>query len=89
MAAELALAEQALRESEARFRAMFENAMTGMVVISTEGRLLQANPAFCALVGRSEEELLESTFLDVVHPDDHSLVLAAHESSLELRFVPA
>ena len=89
MAAELALAEQALRESEARFRAMFENAMTGMVVISTEGRLLQANPAFCALVGRSEEELLESTFLDVVHPDDHSLVLAAHESSLELRFVHA
>jgi PAS domain S-box-containing protein len=60
----------ALHEAEARFRAAFENAPIGMALHTPDGRYLQVNPALCALLGRSEEELLSSSWQDVTHPDD-------------------
>ncbi len=62
-------AEEALRESEERFRAIFENGPIGMVLTSREFKFFSANPAFCRMLGYTAEEMRVRTFLDVTHPD--------------------
>jgi two-component system sensor histidine kinase/response regulator len=63
-------AEQALRESEERFRGTFENAAVGIGHLHPTGRLLRVNEKGCAILGYSREELLGKNFLDFSHPDD-------------------
>jgi len=60
----------ALRRSEDRFRAVFENAGVGVVLCDAEGRFVEANPAFCSMIGYSEAELKLLTSKDVTHPED-------------------
>jgi PAS domain S-box-containing protein len=63
--------EAALRESEATFRAMFDESSVGKIEIVPEhGRFLRANAAFCNFVGYSEEELGNLTVWDITHPED-------------------
>ncbi|MCH6564229.1 MAG: PAS domain S-box protein, partial [Myxococcales bacterium] len=63
-------AEEKLRESETRFRSIFEHAGAGMHTIGPDGRFRQVNPAFCTMLGYSEQELLKLSLTDVTHPDD-------------------
>src|ERR1700731_3593562 len=63
-------AEEALRESEERFRGTFENAAVGIAHVDAAGRFLRVNEKFCAIVGYPREELLAGTFQDIIHPDD-------------------
>ncbi|MDB5310908.1 MAG: domain S-box protein [Gemmataceae bacterium] len=63
-------AEEALRESEERFRGTFENAAVGITHTDAAGRLLRVNEKFCAIVGYPREELLHRTVQDITHPDD-------------------
>ncbi len=67
---ELQQAERVLRESEERFRNVFEEAPIGMAVISLDGRLLQVNKAFCEMLGYSEQELTARALSGITHPDD-------------------
>jgi len=62
--------EEALRESEERFRGTFENAGVGIAHTDPTGRLLRVNEKFCAIVGHARAELLQKTFQDITHPDD-------------------
>jgi PAS domain S-box-containing protein len=66
-------AEQALRESEERFRATFEQAAVGVAHVGLDGRWLRVNQRLCEMVGYSREDLLQLTFLDVTHPGDRGL----------------
>ena len=59
-----------LADSEARFRATFEQAAVGIAHVSPEGRFLRLNKKFCDIVGYSEEEMHKLTFQDITHPDD-------------------
>ncbi len=64
-------AEKALRQSEHRFRAVYEESLIGIALADTRtGRFVQANPKFCEITGRTEGELLELDILRVSHPDD-------------------
>jgi PAS domain S-box-containing protein len=64
-------AERALRESELRFRAVYERSPIGIALVdSNDGRFLQVNPKFCEIAGRQEEELLRSNVASITHPDD-------------------
>jgi len=63
-------AEEALRESEEKFRSVFRNAGVGMVIVSPEGRFLAANATFCDCLGYTEEELLAKTVESVTFPED-------------------
>jgi PAS domain S-box-containing protein len=70
IAIEQSRAEQALRESEERFRGTFENAAVGMAHTDLHGRFLRVNQRFCRIVGYPREGLLQKTFQDITHPDD-------------------
>ncbi len=64
-------AEAALRESETRFRTIFEQAAVGIVQVELEtGRFVRMNEKFCQIVGYSPEELQTKTFHDLTYPDD-------------------
>ena len=63
-------AEDALRQSERRFRNYFEQGLVGMAMTSLDKRWLEVNDRMCEIMGRSREELLQSTWADVTHPDD-------------------
>jgi PAS domain S-box-containing protein len=70
---ELRQAEEALRESEARFRATFENAGIGMALVDLEGHPLKSNPTLRQLLGYGEEELSRMAFTEFTHPADREL----------------
>ena len=62
--------EEALRESEERFRTIFEQAAVGVAQMDTStGRFIRVNRKFCDIVGYSEEELLDRNFQVITHPD--------------------
>jgi PAS domain S-box-containing protein len=62
--------EQALRDSEARFRGTFENAAVGIAHVDFSGRWQRVNERLCEIVGYPREELLRTTFQQITHPDD-------------------
>ena len=67
--------EAALRESEERFRAIFESSPVGIGLGDLEQRILDVNEAFCQMVGYSKEELSGSRIADITHPEDIDLSL--------------
>lgn len=62
--------EKALRESEQRFRAVFEQTVVGIVLTDTEGRITSSNIAFQKLSGYTDEELTQRSLASITHPDD-------------------
>lgn len=65
-------AELALRASEARFRAVFEQAAVGMARLSPAGHWLQVNHTLCEILGYAPEELVGQHFRAVTDPADHA-----------------
>ena len=63
-------ADAALHESERRFRAAFDQAMTAMALTASDGRWLRVNRALCDMLGYTMDELMGSTFQSVTHPED-------------------
>jgi PAS domain S-box-containing protein len=63
-------AEEALRDSEERFRAILRQATAGIVRKDAEGRLLFVNEAFCNMLGYTESDLIGKTIWEFMHPDD-------------------
>lgn len=59
-----------LAESEAQLRAAFHRSPVGKALLSPAGRIIRVNDKLCRLLGRSEEELLDSMLPDFAHPDD-------------------
>nr|WP_281373024.1 PAS domain S-box protein [Kineococcus aurantiacus] len=69
--------ERELREAQERFSLAFTQAPTGVLLTALTGelagRFTDTNPAVCAMLGYSREELLGKTFADVTHPGDRDL----------------
>ena len=61
--------EEALRESEERFRAVFNRAAVGIARIDLAGRIIEANPALRSMLGYSTDELTHNPLANFVHPD--------------------
>jgi len=86
--------EESLRESEERFRTTFEDASTGIALMANDGYFMQVNHALCRILGYSEEELLDKTWVEITEPDDLDgcfdwleRVKAGEQSSHEKRFI--
>ena len=63
-------AEIALRDSEERFRAIFEQAAVGIAKTTLCGQFMRVNPGFCQIVRYAESELLQQNWQAITHPDD-------------------
>lgn len=75
--------EDALRESEERFRSMFDAAAIGMALVSLEGQFIKVNQALCRMVGYNADELLQKSFQNITHPDDLEIDMAFVRQLLE------
>ena len=64
------LAEDALHESEERFRGFFEHVAVGMAHVSPGGAVLRVNDRFCDIVGYAREELVGMRILDLTASED-------------------
>jgi len=67
-----------LKESESRFHSAFTHAAIGMGLVSAEdGRFIQANKAFCEMLGRPPNDLLATNLHSLVHADDRRILNTA------------
>ena len=69
--------EEALRESEERFRTIFQEAPVGISIGSAEGLFLEANNYLLTILGYAPEEIKALSFMDITHPEDRKET-AAH-----------
>ncbi|MEH2348899.1 MAG: PAS domain S-box protein [Nostoc sp.] len=74
--------EEALRESEQRFRATFHQAAVGIAHVAIDGRWLLVNQRLCDILGYTPEELQLLTFQDITHADDMNADLKYFDQSL-------
>jgi len=79
--------EDALRESEAKFRSLFESVMDGVYRTTRDGRLLVVNPAFVQMLGYSSaEELYELSAGSLYwYPSDRDTYVRRMECDGEVR----
>jgi PAS domain S-box-containing protein len=75
-------AEASLQESEERFRSIFTAAATGIAISTPHGRFLEANAAYCEMLGYTEDELRERNFASLTHPEDLNLNLKLRDEML-------
>lgn len=74
------VAEQALRESEARYRTLFDESRDGIFITTTEGTIVEANPSFLNMFGYTREELVGTNISRLyVDPSDRE----AYRSEIE------
>ncbi len=63
--------EISLKESEERFRVIFEQAAVGVAQIITKtGQFVRINQRYCDIVGYTQDEMTKTTFMEITHPDD-------------------
>ena len=75
--------ERALRESEERYRSLFDNSMDAILLTSPDGSILEANPAACTMFGRSQSDIKELGQSGLVDSSDRHLQLALKERALQ------
>lgn len=74
-------AEEGMRRSEARFRAIFDHALSGICLLDAEGRFIEANPALLTLLQRDPAEVVGRPVADFVPPQWTQRVAGALASS--------
>jgi diguanylate cyclase (GGDEF)-like protein/PAS domain S-box-containing protein len=79
--------EEALRESEERYRQVVENASEA-ILVAQDGMIKFHNPKATELSGYSEDELPDKPFIEYVHPEDRALVLERYQERLKGVTVP-
>jgi diguanylate cyclase (GGDEF)-like protein/PAS domain S-box-containing protein len=76
------LFEDALRESEERYRIIIENQTDLVVKIDLDGHFQFVSPSYCEAFGKTPEELLGKTFMPLVHEDDRASTATAMRNLL-------
>ena len=74
--------DAALAQSAARFRAIFDRSGLGIARVSLDGRIIEANDRYCAVVRRSREDLLGLVVSDITHPGD-----IAEDAALQAKLI--
>ncbi len=78
----LARTVTAPRDSDRRYRAVFDHATIGMATFSLDKRWLSVNPALCQILGFDEPSLLQKSWPELTHPDDLEHNVAEFEATL-------
>jgi PAS domain S-box-containing protein len=80
-------AEEALSESEEKYRQVVENARE-IILVHQDGFVKYANPSTMRITGYSEDELTNTFFLDFIYPDDRDMILEHHNRRLQGEKIP-
>lgn len=72
-------AEQEQRESEARYRLLFENSLDGILLTLPDGSVLDANPSACRIMGRTREQILQAGRAGIIDATDPRLAVMIEE----------
>src|SRR5258705_5656211 len=75
--------EEALLQSEERWRSVFENSAIGVALTDVNGRFLATNPTYQRMLGYTDEEFQTVSFLDITHEDHRAANLALVTELLE------
>jgi two-component system, NarL family, sensor kinase len=70
-------------ESRRRLQALFDTAIDGIVFIDSDGRYVDANPAFCDMLGYTREEILRMKVTDIPPVDQRDNALAVWQEAIE------
>ena len=81
-------AEEALRESEEKYRLVVENASEA-IFVAQDGMIKFVNPKTLELIGDSEQELTSRPFTEFIHPDDRAMVVDRHERRIRGQHPPS
>lgn len=81
--------EEALEESEERYRDLVEKAGIAILIDDREGNFKYVNKRYAELFGYSQEEFESQSIQTVVHPDDVDMVLQYHNSRIQGKRVPS
>ncbi|HZP56364.1 MAG TPA: GAF domain-containing protein [Dehalococcoidia bacterium] len=68
MTEQLSFRDQALREQEQQYRSVFESTTDGLVIVDIDGKVVEANPAMCAMHGYTRAEFLALPPLGYLDP---------------------
>jgi PAS domain S-box-containing protein len=79
--------DTALRESEERYRLLFDSSMDAVLFTAPDGRILSANPAACRMFGRPEEEIIQIGRNGILDSSDPRLNSALEERNRTGRFL--
>jgi len=86
-------AEARLMVSEQRFRAIFDSVTIGVTLVDPQGLIVQANPAFCTMMGCSAADLLNRPLADIrlpdVHEDDGTAAAVGGDQARRQRYLTA
>jgi len=82
------LAEEALRESEEKYRLVVENAGEAITIIQ-DGMMKFVNPQVEDILGYSVKELTSKPFIEFIHPEDRQVVLERHMKRMNNENVPS
>jgi two-component system sensor kinase FixL len=66
-------AEEAVRESEAKYRSLYESMMDGYVLVGMDGRILKYNESYRNMTGYAQDELLRLTSRDITPDKWHAV----------------
>ncbi len=79
-------AEEAMRRSEAKFRAIYAQAPCGIALLDDEGVLIDANPVMLQMLARPREEVVGRSLRDFLPPEDAALTVAfvSHSAGVAL-----
>jgi PAS domain S-box-containing protein len=80
-------AEEALRESEEKYRNLFDNAGEA-IFVAQEGKIVFLNPRTSCLIGYSAEEIMGRQFIEFIHPDEREMVIDRHFKRLKGEALP-
>lgn len=75
-------ARQALKQSEERFRGIYEQATAGIAMIDPEGKIMEANPVFCQMLGYTKHELIGKKMNDLTYTEDRQIVISYEQDIL-------
>ena len=84
---EMMQAEEALRESERKYRLLADNASIG-IVLTRNGKMIYANPKVYEFAKYSEEDLMSRPFIEFIHPDDRQWLVDTYLKKLRGEDVP-
>jgi len=77
------LAEEAVRQSQERFRQVVEQASDGIFIADINGQYIDVNSAGCMMLGFERDEIIGKTIVDLIPPEDAHRLLASKDAMLE------